>query len=71
MISTITVIDADRVKISLSYLDEGVALSSPAETIIVGDESAAIGYTAVFDADIRRIYISCFPKPEMPEMECE
>jgi|GEM_PF-4520914 len=71
MIPTLTPVDVGHVKIFLSYLDEGVALPDPAETIVAGDESAAVGYVAVFDADIRRIYMEYFPQPVMPEIEME
>lgn len=67
MIPTITELDEKRTQIELSYLDEEVTLPEEAKTVVFGGESTAVGYVPIFDADIRRIFVGCFPVPEILE----
>jgi len=50
--------------IKVNFIDEGVELTG--ETSIKGDESVALSYLPVYEADLRRNFAHLFPVPELP-----
>ena len=47
--------------IKVNFIDEGVELTG--ETSVKGDESVALSYLPVFEADLRRNFSDLFPAP--------
>lgn len=51
--------------IQVDFADEGVNLQG--KTSVKGDETSALRYLPIFEADLRRNNTELFPLPEMPE----
>lgn len=70
------VVDNNRTRLTLDFLDEGIDFTGT--MLVAGDESAALAYAHFFEQDLRRNNTELFPQPEiinppegMPLMEGE
>lgn len=65
-VKTTEIIDSEQTKLVIVFSDEGVNLTG--ETVVMGDEAAAMAYAPFFEADLRRNNAKLFPQPEPEPM---